>query len=422
MRVTYVCADPGVPVFGTKGASIHVQEVLRAATQRGWRVVLIAARTGGPQPRDLAGVETLTLPDITRNSEAADTGARELALLQANETLAGALASVGGADLVYERHSLWSFAALEAARSAGVPAVLEVNAPLIDEQAAYRTLVHRDRAEAAARRAFAAASRIFAVSDGVADYVRARSDFHGRVSVLPNGVDTARFRPDVPPSHVAPVLPGHADQHQPTITIGFVGSLKPWHGVDLLIDAFDRFVRAHPHLPARLLMAGDGPEMPRVREELARRALASRAILTGAVAPEMVPGLLTSMDIAVAPYPASNSNYFSPLKLFEYLAAGRAIVASAIGQTRAVITHEHTGLLVPPGDTAALAAAIARLAADPVLRSALGRAGREQACREHTWEKVVDRVAAASGVSPAGHSRAAEASPCKAPLPAGVTL
>lgn len=102
--------------------------------------------------------------------------------------------------------------------------------------------------------------------------------------------------------------------------------------------------------------------------------------------------MLTSMDVAVAPYPALDDFYFSPLKIFEYMAAGRAIVASAIGQIGDLITDGITGLLYPPGDTAALSAALQRLADDPVLRVQLGKAARQAVVQNHTWDGVAGRI------------------------------
>src|SRR2546426_2887001 len=116
------------------------------------------------------------------------------------------------------------------------------------------------------------------------------------------------------------------------------------------------------------------------------------ACLTGAVAPSDVPGLLTSMDVAVAPYADPRRFYFSPLKVFEYMAAGRAVVASRVGQLETVIQHDVNGLLCAPGDSAALAAALARLQREPELGARLGRAARANVLRGHTWEAVATRV------------------------------
>ena len=204
--------------------------------------------------------------------------------------------------------------------------------------------------------------------------------------MLPNGVDPARFRPDVPPA--APAAPG-------TFTVGFVGSMKPWHGLRELIEAF---ARLHDRDAAtRLLLVGGGPEEAAVRTDLAARGLAVASHLSGAVAPSDVPGLVTSMDVGVAPYPESTRFYFSPLKVYEYMAAGRAVVVSRVGQLASLIQHEITGLLCPPGDPAALAAALERLQREPELRTLLGQAARASVLQSHTWEALADRVLQLAG-------------------------
>ena len=98
------------------------------------------------------------------------------------------------------------------------------------------------------------------------------------------------------------------------------------------------------------------------------------------------------MDVAVAPYPALANFYFSPLKILEYMAAGRAIVASAIGQINELIAHGKTGLLCPPGDSAQLAAALHRLKADTPLSRRLGEAARSDVVCNHTWDAVASRI------------------------------
>lgn len=383
-RVAYVSADPGVPVYGRKGCSVHVQAVVRALTRLGARVTLFAVRTGGSPPAGLEAVPLVRLPPLPRD----DAAARERAAVAANDTLRAALWREGPFDLVYERHALWSFAAMEHARVMGVPALLEVNAPLVEEQAAHRTLVDRPLAEACAARAFAAADALLAVSRGVAGHLEAHPAARGRVRIVPNGVDPARF-----PAGVAPALPAAPG----VFTVGFLGTLKPWHGLDVLVDAFARLHRERPR--TRLLLVGEGGERERVEADLAARGLGGAAVLAGAVAPERVAAWLASMDVGTAPY-ATHNVYFSPLKVFEYMAAGLPVAASRVGQLAELIEDGRTGALCPPGDAAALAAALRRLCDRPALRAALGARARRTVLRDHTWDAVARRILALAGGRP----------------------
>jgi glycosyltransferase involved in cell wall biosynthesis len=382
MRVAYICADPGVPVFGSKGCSVHVQEIVRALIRRGARVDLFAARVGGPVPEGLADVVVHQLP-FAAKQEAAE---RERSQRGANAALDGALAE-GAYDLVYERYSLWSHAGIGFAQRRGIPSVLEVNAPLIEEQAAHRSLVDREGAREVARQVFCGASEVVCVSSEVARYVESFGVPPNRVHVVPNGVSPERFDAHVPAS-----MPAAG-----AYTIGFVGTLKPWHGLNHLVDAF---AALHSRVPqARLLMVGDGRARAELEGACVSRGLGGRVDWTGVVAPADVPGLLRSMDVGVAPYPAMERFYFSPLKVLEYMAAGLAVVASDVGEVGQVVEDGRTGLLAPPGDAAALCDAMYRLWEDVDLRRRLGAAAREEVLAHHTWDQALARILALPGLS-----------------------
>jgi glycosyltransferase involved in cell wall biosynthesis len=379
VRVAYVCMDQGVPVYGAKGCSVHVQEIVRAFTRRGASVDLFAARVGGESPDDFTSAP-IRLHHIGR-LPGGQTAERERAALAANQQLDATLRREGPFDLVYERYSLWSFAGMHYARDGGIPGLLEVNAPLIEEQARERALENRAAAEVVARQAFAAAHALLAVSRPVAEYLDGFEVTRGRVYVLPNGVDAGRVHPQVPPRR--PPESG-------SFVIGFIGTLKRWHGLQTLVAAFDLLQRSAPE--ARLLIVGSGPEEPSLVSELQRRNLLERAHFTGPVAPSDIPALLTSMHVAVAPAPAVENFYFSPLKIFEYMAAGLPIVASAVGQMTEIIREDHTGLLCRPDDPAALASALDTLRRDPLLRARIGRTARAAVLESHTWDQALERV------------------------------
>ncbi len=388
MRVAYVTADPGVPVFGQKGCSIHVQEVLRALVRRGAPIDLFATKRGGTPPADLEDVRLQALPPPPKG----DLASRERQCLAANDPLRAALEGAGPFSFVYERYSLWSYAVMEYARGAAIPGLLEVNAPLIEEQAEHRGLLDRDGAQRVAERVFTAATTLVAVSDEVAAYLERFPAARGKVHIVPNGVNPERFPPEAKPSLPAP---------DGVFTVGFVGTLKPWHGLGILLEAFALF---HDHCPrTRLLMVGDGPERERLAAQASMRGLVEAVHFTGAVAPAEVPGLLASMDVAVAPYPSMPHFYFSPLKVYEYLAAGLPVVASRLGQLEKLIEPEVNGLLVAPGDVSALAAALRRLERGPALRTRLGQRARATVIRDHTWDAVAQRILRLAGMVPARH-------------------
>lgn len=378
MRLAYICLDAGVPIFGRKGCSVHVQELIRAFGHQGLEVELFAANLDGNPPLGLEGVPCHALP-----RPLGDRTTREQATLAANAPLAAELEQHGPYDLVYERHALWSFAAMEYAATQNSPGLLEVNAPLIEEQTRHRGLHDRVGAQRAAQRAVHAATVLLAVSDEMARYLERYPIDVGRIHVIPNGVSGARFPPDL-----APTLLRVPDE----FVVGFVGTLKPWHGLDVLVESFAALHRLHPG--ARLLIVGDGPQRPVTEQRLQDLKLAHAVRFTGAVDPDQVPGLIASMDVGVAPYPPLADFYFSPLKVYEYMAAGRPVIASGIGQLAELIEPGVNGLLCPAGDIAALTDAMARLYDHPALRHRLGQAARETVLRGHTWDQIAARVIA----------------------------
>lgn len=383
MRVAYICADPGVPVFGTKGSSVHVQEIVRAWRRAGADVTVYCTRAGTDRPADLAGLPVVEMRPVSASGAAtgdATGAAREQAVREAAEALARTVIR-DGCDVVYERYSLFSPALATVAGALQVPAVLEVNAPLIEEQQQYRELFDAGLAERMLATNAAAASVVACVSEPVVQWVKDRVP-GARTLLAPNGVNTERITPRLP-----------VRLHPDSFTVAFVGTLKPWHGVGYLLQAVAQanIRSAGPRWRARII--GDGP----CRQDLERTAalLGVDAEFTGAMAPDAVPGLLHGCDAAAAPYPApepGRDHYFSPLKVYEYLAAGLPVVASGVGQIPSILQHERTGLLVKPADPAALAAALLRLGADAVLRDRLGTRARAAAVGLYSWDGVLASI------------------------------
>lgn len=373
MRIAYALLDPGIGVFGTKGASVHVQEVIRALRADGHEVTVFCVRTDDDVPADLADL------DVRRHRlpRGLDAGEREQAVAAASREIADEIAR-GGFDLVYERYSLFSDVSARlsapdgtADGTAPIPSILEVNAPLIAEQRQHRSLIDESAALAATLRQLHGASLVSCVSRAVAEWVLDEGADPAHVVVTPNGVNTRR----ITPGHRPVTAPGP----EAPVTVGFVGTLKPWHGTDLLLRAL---ARTRENL--RLDICGTGPQQEELEQLAAELGIAQRVRFRGAVAPEQVPAVLHEIDIAAAPYPAGE-HYFSPLKVYEYLAAGLPTIASRIGTIPALLEGGQLGVLVTPGDVVDLARSLDELAADTAHRARLGAAAREAAVREHDW-------------------------------------
>jgi glycosyltransferase involved in cell wall biosynthesis len=399
MRVAYVCADFGIPVRGYKGASVHVREMVAALQAQGHEVIVLSPNLG--EGNDVAAGTCLRSVDLDALSRTAWRVGRALARapesrlpnelreLAYNGTLlrrcAGLLLRELRPDVVYERYSLMNLAGLLVARLAGVPHLLEVNAPLRLERARTKGLALPAAASRVEAFLFRGTDAVVTVSRALRDYVIERGGRPERTIVQPNGVDTQRFHPDRDGAGVRERLGIAADAS----VIGFCGSLKPWHGTDVLLQAF-AMLRAR-HSGARLLIVGEGPEGPSLRVQSARLGVESDVLFTDRMPHERMADFVCAMDVAAAPYRHVPNFYFSPLKLYEYMACGRAVVASGAGEIPELVRDGETGLLCACDDPAALAEALARLLESAGLRNRLGQAARAEALR-HSWRSNASRV------------------------------
>jgi glycosyltransferase involved in cell wall biosynthesis len=169
--------------------------------------------------------------------------------------------------------------------------------------------------------------------------------------------------------------------------VGFVGRFGFWRGMHALMAAVAAVAAATPH--AHFVLIGDGQLMPDVRRFIGERNLGSRVTLTGGLPPAAVPAHVAALDVGVL---AGSPWYSSPIKLFEYGAAGLAVVAPRVPAVEEVLADGSEGILVAPEDAPALAAAVLSLVADESRRRALGERYHARVCAEFTWARVASRV------------------------------
>jgi glycosyltransferase involved in cell wall biosynthesis len=371
---------------------IHIAEIQRAFRLRGHDVREVALVEAGAEARaDAEGGEARGLAGLASRAAARLPAAAKEGLELAYNTVAYRRLSRAirdfRPDFVYERYAANTFAGLAAARRHGVPFVLEVNSPLAREKAEHGGLVFRGVTRGIERRLCAGADVTIAVTRVLAGILEDQGVPPGKVVVMPNGVrrelgtggDGAAFRRRLG-------LPPDA------IVAGFVGWFRAWHGLERLLEvaAAPQWRQARIHL----VLAGDGPAMPALREmRAASPDLARRVILCGPVPREEIASALAAFDVAVQP---AVTPYACPMKILEYMAAGRAIVAPGSANVRELLTHGKTALLCPGGanpEAGDLGAAVLALARDPQLRMRLGAAARARLLeRGYLWEENARRV------------------------------
>ena len=404
MKILYLCSDLGIPVLGRKGASVHVRGLVSAFVRAGHFVVLAAPllnKTPWEEPASL-NVPLLHLPpsaDILNAVFAVKAFNERLGL---TNSLPGELRRIlydqelgtqlkrrfesAPPDFIYERASLYGTAAVTLARDLNVPLLVELNAPQAVEQSAYRATGLGELAAQAERWALLQADAVLTVSVPLRDYVVSLGVEPGRLYVIPNGVDPALFQPG-PPDPRARARWGLGNGP----VLGFVGGLRPWHGVDALPTLLERLV--HRYRGLRLVIVGDGPLRGELEHTLIERGLTRSVVFTGWLPHEEVAELIRQFDVALAPYSKpEHAFYFSPLKLFEYMSCGVPVVAAALGQIGEIVRDGETGLLYPPGELDALIGACDRLLADPALRQRLGQAAAKEIHGLYTWDQNAARV------------------------------
>jgi starch synthase len=358
MNVLGICADPGIPLDGAKGASVHLIAVWNALARAGCHLHGVAPWRGEALPRCAPG---LTLHPVS--SSPGD--------LQGE---ASRIARRLPADVILERLALGGTAGSDVARTRTLPRIVEVNAPLDEEAARFRAAPDRTQMKALST-SLNEADGAYVVSSALVAWARG----HGArdVRIVPNGVDLRAFSGAREPRRPGPVR------------AIFVGSFKPWHGVELLVDAVADAIEGGA--PIELELVGEGPGRAAAEHRAVERRIGDRVRFTGAIAHDAVPSRLLAADIAVAPAPRDVATYFSPLKLYEYAAAGCAIVAAGFGQVTERFRDGEDACLVTAGDRAGLADALRGLATDAPRRERLGAAARRTAATLD-WSHVAETL------------------------------
>ena len=383
MKLLYF-ADIRFPLERANG--IQTMETCHALAGRGHEVTLVVRPDTAAPARDpfayyglrRTGNLTIETAPVTGPQIARRAGYLSFAI--------GRALGSGRADAIYTRDLGVAAAFLRIPRGVRAPLVYESHGYSPEVSGALPDLVATAQRPGAAKlarlrareeRVWRRAEGYVTITGGLADQLRTRFGQRDRLAVIPDGTRGTGSPAD-------PALP------RPDPVVGYAGHLYPWKGVDILLDSLAR-------LPlARGLIVGgheQEPDLQRLKSAAAALGIAARVTFTGQVPPSEVPQLLRKADVLALPNPASaiSTFYTSPLKLFEYMAAGRPIVASDLPAIREVLRHEVTALLVPPGDPGALAASVQRLASDPSLGPALARAA-SAAVLDYSWERRAGRI------------------------------
>jgi glycosyltransferase involved in cell wall biosynthesis len=370
-------------IAAADGMRVHVDELVGALRAAG-HVVEVVGPAAGADIEAGGASELERLADrLRRRLPPAAFEALELAYnLRAYARLSAAAAQFQP-DVIYERYNLFLLAGLALKRRLRVPYLLEVNSPLASERAAFGKLQLKPVARACEAALWRGADGVLAVTEVLAERVRETRRGLAGVHVIPNGANlevsaAAAAAPDI---RARLGLPAEA------LVLGFVGFVRGWHGVGWALEAL-------PDLPRRtcLVVVGDGPALADLQRRAGELGIADRVRLLGRVPHGEVAGYARGFDIALQ---TAAVPYASPLKLFEYMALGRTIVAPDQPNIREVLTEGYDALLFAPGDERSFRATLQTLLSDDALRARLGAAAR-RTLRDtpYTWAHNATRIEA----------------------------
>ena len=372
------------------GAMSHVKGFLTGLAQRSARCEIFSGR-----PLPLATFPVREIPNKRRWYVFRES----VALCYNRDFVAGVknLLGEGRPAFLYQRHGRFVVAGALLARNLRCPLVLEYNGSEVWITKHWDPTRFSKWLKLCEEISLAAASVIVVVSDVLRQELIDRGITADKILVNPNAVDPAQFHPGCGGDAVRKQFGFQADDN----VVGFIGSFSYWHGISVLQSTIEMILEeqeANDRLPKlRFLLIGDGPLRAEMRQTLEAYCIKGWVVFTGQVSHNLAPPYLDSADILVSPHvpmPDGKPFFGSPTKLFEYMAMGKAIVASDLDQLGRALTHQRTAFLVEPGNSKELAAAIRLLAADPDTRHRLGNNAREAALSQHTWEQNAVRVLA----------------------------
>lgn len=373
MRIVYAALDQRVP--GTTGGSVHVTAVAEGLAALGHEVHVLATPGSGPFPSGLARWHALAPP----------LGLRHLRVLRAGAVRA--FAEKAGAEVIIERYYNFGGEGMRAAKMIGALAVLEVNAPVVDYPGSPKARLDKALLLEPMRRWRDVQCRMADLFVTPTAEILPAFVPRDRVVEIEWGADTDRFTPGAQG-------PAPFTKRPATVVAVFAGAFRAWHGAVNLVRAVRELRSAGRH-DIDAVLIGDGPELARVRTEAAG---IDGITLTGALEHGRMPASLAAADIGVAPFdvpahpPLQLAFYWSPLKIFEYMAAGLPVVAPNIPRLASILGSDQHELLYDPDAPRALADTLAHLAGDDVGRRRLGAAARARVCREFSWAAHCQRL------------------------------
>jgi glycosyltransferase involved in cell wall biosynthesis len=384
MKILYYSPHPHLNFSSLSGPGTHMREVVKGFEDLGHTVVKVimggeVLADGVPSTTALGGIKSKVKKFVPSTFWQT---LKDERLIKLDEKYARGLEEIilrEQPQLIYERANYLMTSGVEMAKRHGIKHILELNAPYPEEKISMEgrpSEAMLEKARFAEKNQVALSSRVIVVSSALKSYLLEQHKVPAdKILVIPNAVN---------PSHIQL---GQRSSSSHTV-VGFVGSIFPYHGVHHLVEAMSNLKKAFPGL--RALVIGDGETLPDLREQARQLRVDDVIQFTGNLPRQTAFSKIAEMDICVMP---TSNWYGSPVKIFEYGALGKAVIAPNNAPVRDVMEHEKDGLLIEE-TSEDLAKAITRLLTDIALRDALAKHFQNKVLNHYTWGHVVQKTLA----------------------------
>lgn len=365
------------------GSISHVKGMIQAFLHAGFRVIYLSDTRVDILPPEVIQVQIKPI-NFLRIFDEFQLLAYNLQLIERAKSLILKFQP----SVIYQRHSIFNFAGGFIARRGNIPLLLEANASEVWAKKHWSRLVFEKLAIRCEKMELQLADKITVISNGVREQLSPYNIEEKRYIYNPNGVDPEEFHPDIDGSEVRKQY-GFTDE----IVVGFIGTFTRWHGVETLFEAAEIVAKKNPRM--RFLFIGEGDLRTALQHRAEEQGLDTTCTFTGLVPHHKAALHLAACDILVSPHLGfeDGTKFFgSPTKLFEYMAMGKAIIASKLEQIGEIITDGVNGFHMAPGNAQQLAELIVQLAHDGALRKRLGAQARQDVINKYTWDKNVERI------------------------------
>lgn len=363
--------------LGDGAEGIHISEMIAAFRQRGHKVRVISpigTKTSfqNSRTRFLTRLKVVVPYFIFE-------------LMEIAYSLIGAFKLIKAArkwkpDFIYVRYITFNLSSVIARKFLNIPVLLEVNAPLALERAEQpdEKLFFKRLASWMEFTICRQSTHTIVVSTPLQQYLINNSIADKTITVMPNGVNLERFT--LPTEKEIAIKKNLLNIPDDATVIGFVGIMRHWHGVEGLIEVFCKLLIDEPKL--YLLLVGDGPEIKNYTQLLNRKGVSSRAHITGRINHNDIPKYISVFDIAMAP---KSTFYASPLKIVEYMALAKPVIAPKTQNIEDLIDSHYDGILFDPKDPNGMYSALKRLLQDDEFRKSISQAAREKCENKLNW-------------------------------------